>query len=45
MTYEQSKQLGDDELNDFAEKFLEKNIYLKNDQSKSNRKKKKMVKN
>ncbi|SCZ86284.1 hypothetical protein [Nitrosomonas mobilis] len=38
ITYEQSKQLSDEELNDFAEKFLEKNIYLKNDQSKSSRK-------
>lgn len=41
ITYEQSKQLSDEELNDFAERFLEKNVYLKNDQSKDIRKKKK----
>ena len=41
VSYEQSKLLNDEELNNFSEKFLEKNSYLKNDRSKSTSKKKK----
>ena len=41
VSHEKSKLLSHEELNDFAEKFLDKNSYLKNDQNKSTSKKKK----
>lgn len=34
VSYEQVKYIDDDELNDFAERFLDKNAYLKKDYSK-----------
>jgi hypothetical protein len=41
VTPEQADSLTDEELNEFAKKFLEANSYLKNDQNKSKTKKKK----
>lgn len=41
VTAEQAETLTDEELNEFAKKFLEVNSYLKNDQEKSKTKKKK----
>lgn len=41
ITAEQASSLEDEELNEFAKKFLEVNSYLKNDQGKSKTKKKK----
>jgi len=41
ITAEQAGSLTDEELNEFAKKFLEANSYLKNDQEKSKTKKKK----
>lgn len=41
ITLEQADKLSDEELNEFACSFLEKNSYLKNDYSKSKSKKKK----
>lgn len=38
---EETNKLTNDELNDFSRLFLEKNLYLKNDNAKSKRKKKK----